>query len=301
MTQTAPAEVQAALSQLDGTPESAIALLADVPVDQLGQYGGMPAPKVLGLDLSLTCTGVAGNGWTDTIEPVKRGAAHRDRKNKTRDAQLRTAYNHERLSAIHRTLRTLLPADLVVMEGLAFDAHDTDRQQAGLSWNVRHFLWSHDVPYAVVPPSTLKQFVTGTGAADKALMSELIADWFPWFDGGHDEADAAGLMAMGYAHLGLPLGPMLDHQRTALDAVTWPEMPAADPNGCTDPGHPRTPAGWCQVCHWDGTEPHPRLPGVVRCANCKTHAEPAPLVVPYQGGRHTDIPTIDLPAQEASL
>lgn len=28
--------------------------------------------------------------------------------------------------------------------------------------------------------------------------------------------------------------------------------------------------------------------------------EPAPLVVPYQGGRHTDIPTIDLPTQEAS-
>jgi hypothetical protein len=34
--------VRAALSRLDGTSASAVSLLADVPVDQLNEYGGLP-------------------------------------------------------------------------------------------------------------------------------------------------------------------------------------------------------------------------------------------------------------------
>jgi hypothetical protein len=36
------AGVRAALSQLDGSSESAVSLLTGVPVDQLAEYGGMP-------------------------------------------------------------------------------------------------------------------------------------------------------------------------------------------------------------------------------------------------------------------
>lgn len=35
--------VRAALSRLDGTSTSGVALLTDMPVDQLDEYGGMPA------------------------------------------------------------------------------------------------------------------------------------------------------------------------------------------------------------------------------------------------------------------
>ncbi|GGL15329.1 hypothetical protein [Mangrovihabitans endophyticus] len=35
--------IRAALSQLDGSSASAIALLTDVPVDHLQEYGGMPS------------------------------------------------------------------------------------------------------------------------------------------------------------------------------------------------------------------------------------------------------------------
>lgn len=35
--------IRAALTQLDGSSASAISLLTDVPVDQLQDYGGMPA------------------------------------------------------------------------------------------------------------------------------------------------------------------------------------------------------------------------------------------------------------------
>ncbi|MFK3981741.1 hypothetical protein ACI2K4_15340 [Micromonospora sp. NPDC050397] len=34
--------VRAALRQLDGSPQAAVALLTGVPVDELDQYGGMP-------------------------------------------------------------------------------------------------------------------------------------------------------------------------------------------------------------------------------------------------------------------
>ncbi|GAA2488672.1 hypothetical protein [Winogradskya humida] len=34
--------IRAALSRLDGSSASAVSLLADVPVDQLDEYGGMP-------------------------------------------------------------------------------------------------------------------------------------------------------------------------------------------------------------------------------------------------------------------
>ncbi|WP_051723713.1 hypothetical protein [Micromonospora chokoriensis] len=251
----------------------------------------MTAPKVLGLDLSLTCTGVAGNGWTDTIEPVKRGAAFRDRKDKTRDRQLRDAYRHHRLRTIRQPMSAYLGcADLVVMEGLAFDAHDTDRQQAGLSWMVRDSLWHWEVPYAVVSPSVLKQFVTGDAFASKDDVKATIADWFAWFDGGHDEADAAGLMAMGYAHLGMPLGPLLEHQVTALGKAAWPEMPAP----CAHEWH-GADGGRCPGCGWDS---HPIPAGPTPPIVLDDFPDVA--LVPGQAGRHAGTHTIDLPAQEAS-
>ncbi|MEV1321977.1 hypothetical protein AB0J14_38515 [Micromonospora arborensis] len=59
-------------------------------------------------------------------------------------------------------------------------------------------------------------------------------------------------------------------------------------------------AAACQTCGPTATELHPRLAGVARCSNCKAHAEPAPLVVPYQAVHPAGTHTINLPAQEAS-
>jgi hypothetical protein len=36
------ADIQAALNRLDGSLRSAVSLLADVPLDQLDEYGGLP-------------------------------------------------------------------------------------------------------------------------------------------------------------------------------------------------------------------------------------------------------------------
>jgi Holliday junction resolvasome RuvABC endonuclease subunit len=170
---------------------------------------------VLGLDLSLTGCGVAGDGWADTITfpPRKR-------------REDRTDYSHRRLAHIKTSLRDFLTGvQFVAMEGLSYDSYDTNRQSAGLAWIVRHdLLWARGIPYALVPPANLKQYVTGSGAADKTQMVAAIQGWFPWFDGDDNAADAAGLHAMACDWLGQPAVEVPPKQRKALDGCEWPEL-----------------------------------------------------------------------------
>ncbi|RAO26495.1 Crossover junction endodeoxyribonuclease [Micromonospora saelicesensis] len=57
--------------------------------------------------------------------------------------------------------------------------------------------------------------------------------------------------------------------------------------------------GRCPGCGWD-SHPIPAGPAVIPAEITAVPKMPAPLVVPYQGGRHTGTPTIDLLGQEAS-
>jgi len=186
-------------------------------------------PRVLGLDLSLTAPGVAGNGWADTLTPPTRVGVWRRRRNPDEEAAARVAFDHHRVDWILHTLTDLYltprPA-LAVVEGLAFDSHDTDRKNAGLSWMVRHLLWRLDIPYALVPPTVVKQYITGSGAADKGRMVSAVAGLFDWFDGDDNAADATGLMAMGMARLGCPVTPEPPYRAGALAKVPWPEVVA---------------------------------------------------------------------------
>jgi Holliday junction resolvasome RuvABC endonuclease subunit len=165
--------------------------------------------RPIGLDLSICCTGIAGNGWTDTIAPSKKLAIH------------------ERIDHIVSTLfdRFLAGVDLVALEGISMASHDTNRQIAGLNWIVRHELWKRGVPFASVPPSTLKQFVTGKGNASKADVVREVTRRFTWFEGGEDEADAVGLAALAAERLGAPFAFVPKAQRDAAMAkVVWPDL-----------------------------------------------------------------------------
>ncbi|WP_245687091.1 hypothetical protein [Streptacidiphilus griseoplanus] len=174
------------------------------------------APRVIGLDVSLSSTGVAGPGWTDVIRPGNRTGHDR------LAYQLRAIADH--------TSR----CDFVVIEGPAFSralqrGHD---ELAAARWMVRHDLWRRNIPYAVCPPDNRTIYATGkarwkglSGAQVKGLVRAAVEERYGVECSGRgrsDRADAYVLMAMGRDRLGYPLSPGPATHRRALAGVAWP-------------------------------------------------------------------------------
>lgn len=167
---------------------------------------------VIGLDLSLTCTGVAGIGWTDRIRTKLRGDE-------------RLAYLEAEIVSCIRV------ADLVVMEGPSF-GHSGPRfheDLAGLRVLVRRYCHQHQLPYAVVPPSNLKLYTAGRGNATKGEVRSAIADRYDVHTEGagrYDQADAYGALAAASDWLGQPLAAVPERNAKALAGCQWPEREA---------------------------------------------------------------------------
>lgn len=195
----------------------------------------MSTPQVIGIDPSLSCTGIAGNGWCDTIPT-------RDRRRGKKNPEDPVEFMHARMKHLRQTIAEFLTdgADLAVIEGFAMSpGMDIDRQLAWLNWTVRDMLWRRGIPYAVVSPTGLKRYVLGKGnrtvkqvAADvevgrsaKHPVVEAVRAWFPWFDGDDNAADAVALWCMGMDWLGRPPVEVSGHARGALAAVRWPAAP----------------------------------------------------------------------------
>lgn len=192
--------------------------------------------KVLGLDLSISCTGVAGAGWVDVIPTP----AYTKRTGKTADPiqeeRNRVANQHKRLDLIMEALSDHLTAvDLVVIEDMAYEARDLFRQNAGLAWLVRHRLVAKGIPYALVPATNLKLYATGKGSwgaggNGKHRVMEAVESWYPGLleevnaNQRDNAADAAVLAAMGYAYIGTPVVEVGERNLTALEKCFWPEL-----------------------------------------------------------------------------
>lgn len=181
---------------------------------------GVPAaaprtgPAVVGADPSLTATGLAStDGWCYSIGRTK----------------ISTLPLFERQDAIdnlvEQIVRHIGHPDLVVME------HPLFRSATGAVFD-RYSLFDHliralravDVPLALVNVQTRMRYATGSGAAKKGAIVDVVARRLPMFATGGDDnmADAAILCAMGADHLGTPLADMPPKHRAALDAVEWP-------------------------------------------------------------------------------
>lgn len=169
-------------------------------------------PLVIGLDLSLTCTGVAGVGWSQIIRTKSRG-------------------DHRLAYLVAEIGSYIKAADMVVMEGPSF-GHAGPRAHedlAGLRVLVRMYCHRHSIPYGVVPPSSLKMFATGRGNATKGEVRSGVADRYGHHTEGvgrYDQADAYTALAMGLHHLGYPLADAPDRALKALDGCAWPEFVA---------------------------------------------------------------------------
>lgn len=176
-----------------------------------GPVGGL---RVIGLDLSLTSTGVAlPDGSTFRI------------KTRQKDGD-------RRLLAIRGGIRSALAVHrphLAVVEDLPVHAMAAGRT-GHVHGVVKAELLDAGVPYALVVPATLKSYACDHGNADKARMAAaayLAAGAEFADDKGGDQCDAWWLRAAGHDALGQPLFGMPQAQRDRLTKVDWPQARAA--------------------------------------------------------------------------
>ncbi|MFD7769888.1 hypothetical protein [Streptomyces sp. NPDC059787] len=178
-------------------------------------------PLVIGIDPSLTCTGVAGDGWADALRCKGRG--------------------HHRLRWLREEVRERTrAADLVVIEGAAYGrgGQAGHHELASLWWILTQDLWERKIPYAVVNPHSRTIYATGSATPAKehpkekrariakGMVRDAVAERYGLEcdgPGRYDKADAMILAAMGLHWAGWPLAVVPDTHRRALDAVPWPE------------------------------------------------------------------------------
>lgn len=181
-----------------------------------------PAPHVVGVDLSLTATGVATRHSAELITST----GHRDDTLIDRRARL----NHIR----YRVISWCQAADLVVIEAPSFgsrggSAHD----RAGLWWLVVSALIHRDIAVIDISPKTRAKYATGRGNAGKDEVLTAAVRRLPIDVDNNNTADAAWLCAIGHDLLGAPLAPLPAAHRSAIDGLRDNANlpPAASPAG----------------------------------------------------------------------
>jgi Holliday junction resolvasome RuvABC endonuclease subunit len=172
------------------------------------------AHAVLGLDLSMTATGVClPDGTTYTI---KTNPKHGDRRLFQIVDEI-VSHLGEPAHGIN--------ADLAVIEeappGLKGPAIKAIHMVHGA---VRLRLTELNLPYVEVNPSTLKIYATGNKGADKPSMAVAAFKRAGAEFADDNQCDAWWLRAAGLDHLGHPLFPLPQAQRAALAKATWPEL-----------------------------------------------------------------------------
>jgi Holliday junction resolvasome RuvABC endonuclease subunit len=186
---------------------------------------------VVGIDLSLTSTGVA------ACDPDT-GAMYAVAVRSTGHANDPLTVKAARASAMAADIVAAVDAChpfLVVIESAYFNTGATDNsahRRAGLWWMVVCEL-SGRYPVAEVTPAGLKKFVTGSGSASKEAREMAVASRFgadvlgERVGSADDRADAAGLAAMGGYAAGYDTFDRTAARNAAVQAVQWPEVPDA--------------------------------------------------------------------------
>ncbi|MFE5871600.1 hypothetical protein ACFQ6V_23545 [Streptomyces roseifaciens] len=181
---------------------------------------------MIGLDIALGITGVAGAGWTDII------------RTGDRRAEERLAYIVKAAASFYRH------ADYVVIEGPSYGSakqigHD---EMAAARWMVRCDLHRRGIPCAVVPPDCRTIYATGkarwkhpesgrklSSAEVKGMVRDAVYERYgmPCDGAGrYDQADAYVLVAMGLDRLGSRLADVPEDHYRALAGCQWPDLGA---------------------------------------------------------------------------
>lgn len=183
--------------------------------------GGAGLPRIIGLDISLTGTGLADFNWdggnaTRVIRSTSNGKTVADQFIRLRDI----------VREVDELISFMGPHPaLVVIEGPSYGSRGAGTwDRAGLWWLVVCLILDRRYPLAVVPPAVLKKYATGRGNADKTAMAVALQKRADLELGDDNRVDAWWLGAMGRDHLGHPPVDLPKAQREALAKVAWPEV-----------------------------------------------------------------------------
>ncbi|MFC4912555.1 hypothetical protein [Actinomadura gamaensis] len=171
--------------------------------------GRASVPTVIGLDVSLTSTGIAIGHRLTRVTSTGR---------KADSLAVRCGRLRQLADQIDAQVRDV---DLVVIEQPAYSrsqgsAHD----RSGLWWLVVDRLHGRGIPVAEVAPTSRARYAAGRGNAGKDEVLAAAIRRYPDVPiSGNDEADAYILAAMGLDHLGHPPVVVPQTHRAALDKV----------------------------------------------------------------------------------
>lgn len=177
----------------------------------------------IGLDLSLTSTGIAvmGAKGLHEIHNIKSKGTAADGPGE----------NYDRIEGIAEEFRLWLDRNwlrhgypnLGVIEAPSHGSRNgKPHERAGLWWAVFGVLHGKGIRVATVAPATRAKYITGDGRAKKPAVLAAARDMYSQEIPNDDVADAAGLAAMGMRSLGFPVEKVLsDKQLEAFAGVTW--------------------------------------------------------------------------------
>lgn len=180
----------------------------------------MSAPRVAGIDLSLTSTGLADSqGRVDTVTPKRRGDTLTDEVKRIRTIA------EEVVHWASGNGDDIDEADLVVVEGPAFSRTSGHAHtRGGLWWVTVCDLVALGFPILVVGPTQRAMYATGVGSASKDTVLAAAIRRYPSHDiTGNDVGDAVVLAAIGARMLGHPIDG--DMPKTHLRALAKLALP----------------------------------------------------------------------------
>jgi Holliday junction resolvasome RuvABC endonuclease subunit len=168
----------------------------------------MALKKIIGLDLSLTSTGISVSGTTSAILTGYRGA--------------------ERLHHISSAIIKICKeenVDLAIIEGYSFASRNSQAHSIGeLGGCVRMRLWEEGIPFVDVPPTCRAKFATGKGNSSKnEVISSISAKTGIVWGGSSasDMCDAWILEQMALAQFGNSQYDWTKEQLSSLLKVDW--------------------------------------------------------------------------------
>ena len=176
------------------------------------------ARRVIGIDLSMTSTGLAviDDGTIETHTVTSKADAGTLRSFLTRSQKMADDIDY----AV-----SLRPTDLVVIEGLIFHGISSSLDKIHAHWwmVVNSICELVDQEPVVINSSQRCLYAIGKGSAKKDIVLAAVIKRYPQADpAGNDEADAVIFAAMGARHLGHPVEDSLPLANLeAMKAVRW--------------------------------------------------------------------------------